>query len=113
MLHIPRSLNTLFEVLGVNQDNIGSVPTKRTLWSIVYTCFATTLACTWVAMHPNIPRNSRSRTSIFMRIALALCALIVPEVIAFWAVVQWRAAKEYTNYFKSGTSRLDLHGSYL
>ncbi|PPQ99399.1 hypothetical protein CVT24_005382 [Panaeolus cyanescens] len=73
---------------------------KRTLWSIIYTCLTTTLACTWISMHPNITQNKKWFTPLLMRLALSLYALFVPEAIVFWAATQWKAARDYEKKYK-------------
>ncbi|KAF9045088.1 hypothetical protein BJ165DRAFT_1528005 [Panaeolus papilionaceus] len=87
-------------------EPIGSFPAThsdtnpRTLWSIVYTCLATTLACTWISMHPNITQNKKWFTPLLMRLSLSLYALFVPEAIVFWAATQWKAACDYEAKYK-------------
>ena len=64
--------------------------TPRSEWSIVWDCLATIFACSWVAVHPNIPAPSGS---IFLtRLKLMGCMLIAPELVIIWAARQWYAA---------------------
>ena len=69
----------------------------RTIWNIVWSCLVTTFACTWVAVHPNVPRpgqqaNRRWYSRPLRRVRIMLCALIGPEFVLFWAWRQWRVA---------------------
>ena len=64
--------------------------TPRSESSIVWGCLATIFACSWVAVHPNIPAPSGS---IFLtRLKLMGCMLIAPELVIIWAARQWYAA---------------------
>lgn len=55
----------------------------------------TIIACTWVAIHPNIPALSDTRVEVALRRAgLMLCGLIAPEIIILWAMRQWYGARE-------------------
>jgi hypothetical protein len=69
----------------------------RTIWNIVWSCLVTIFSCTWVAVHPNIPRpimkgkGSLTRFQrwlryllvkfVLHRLPLFVCALLVPEYI--------------------------------
>ena len=64
--------------------------TPRSELSIIWGCLATIFACSWVAVHPNIPAPSGS---IFLtRLKLMGCMLIAPELVIMWAGRQWYAA---------------------
>ncbi|KAF8892764.1 hypothetical protein CPB85DRAFT_1458963 [Mucidula mucida] len=70
----------------------------RSLYDIVWGCLATIFACTWLAVHPNVP-NERIRTRgafciTLQRVKLAGLAIIAPEVILIWAMRQWRIAQK-------------------
>ena len=69
----------------------------RTIWNIVWSCLVTTFACTWVAVHPNVPKpgqsvNQRWYSRPLRRVRIMLYALIGPEFVLFWAWRQWKAA---------------------
>jgi hypothetical protein len=71
----------------------------RTIWNIVWSCLVTTFACTWVAVHPNVPKpgqnaNRRWYSRPLRRVRIMLYALIGPEFILFWAWRQWKVANE-------------------
>src|ERR1700741_4904037 len=64
----------------------------RSLWNIVWSCIVTIFACTWVAVHPNVPtpaRNAHRRwySRPLRRTRIMLYALIGPEFVLMWA---WR-----------------------
>ncbi|THV06322.1 hypothetical protein K435DRAFT_645353, partial [Dendrothele bispora CBS 962.96] len=73
----------------------------RTTSAILNSCFSVVFACTWVSMHPNIPRNFVNGPVVTLRnILLMFLALFTPELVILWAVKQWLAAgriseKEY------------------
>ena len=80
----------------------------RTIWNIVWSCFATIFLCTWVAIHPNIPcpkvREANSRIQRWVwnpllsfakhRLPLFICALLGPEYVLGWAVRQFLRARK-------------------
>jgi len=67
----------------------------RTVWSIVWSCLATLFACSWAAMHPNVPRATDSEALILgRRLATMGYMLLAPEVVIAWAAMQHFSAKE-------------------
>jgi len=74
----------------------------RTVWSILWSCFATLFACSWVAVHPNVPRATDSDASIFgRRLATMGYMLVAPELIILWAAEQHFSAKEIAVKYRS------------
>ncbi|KAG1880127.1 hypothetical protein F4604DRAFT_1579029 [Suillus subluteus] len=66
----------------------------RTLWDIIWSCVATLFACTWTAIHPNIPGMKEGRMTIFFRrLYIMVLALIAPELIVTWATIQFLSAR--------------------
>lgn len=65
----------------------------RSLWDILWSCLATTFACTWVSVHPNIPfiRESKASTRRW-RVYLMIISLIAPEIMILWACKQLQGA---------------------
>ncbi|KAG1730065.1 hypothetical protein EDB19DRAFT_1390966 [Suillus lakei] len=75
----------------------------RTLWDILLSCGLTLFACTWTAIHTNIPSMDEGRVAITTRrLFLMVVALIAPEFIITWATRQFfsarTAAKEYNAF---------------
>lgn len=67
----------------------------RTVWSIFWSCFTTLFACSWVAVHPNIPRATDSDALILgRRVATMGYMLLAPELVIFWAAMQHFSANE-------------------
>ncbi len=67
----------------------------RTTSDIVLSCLATIFACTWTAVHPNIPSPADSRWDVLKRrIVTTTYALLAPEFITFWALRQYIGAKK-------------------
>ena len=114
-LHSPRRTFTMFLLLTVFyvlrrvfalpipviEDRSASSCTDlgncRTIWNIVWSCLVTTFACTWVAVHPNVPRPAQNVNQSWYsrplrRVRIMLYALIGPEFVLFWAWRQWKAA---------------------
>jgi len=81
--------DTLFPRLGDQYTD------DRTVWSIVWSCLATLFACSWVAVHPNVPRATDSEALILgRRLATMGYMLLAPEVVIYWAAQQHFSAKE-------------------
>ena len=65
----------------------------RTIPGIVYSCLATIFACTWVAVHPNVPSpKAKWLHAVLLRVAVTVCALLVPEYVVAWSIRQWLVA---------------------
>ncbi len=75
---------------------------QRTGWSIVWNCLVTIFACTWTAVHPNIPGPADSGWArIKRRIVIMIYAMIAPEMIATWAMRQYLGALLIMNDYNS------------
>lgn len=63
----------------------------RTLPSIVLSCASTMFLCTWVALHPNVPKDPYDPWYIRSgkRVGLMIVALLAPEAILTWAFWDW------------------------
>src|SRR6266446_9569619 len=73
-----------------NADIFGT----RSIWSIICSCLSTIFACTWVAIHPNIPDPKDSQLAVFhRRVVIMGYVLIVPELVITWATRQHLAAR--------------------
>ncbi|KAG2070538.1 hypothetical protein BDR04DRAFT_1128440 [Suillus decipiens] len=61
----------------------------RTLWDILSSCGLTLFACTWTAVHPDIPNIDQGIINItFCRLSLMVMVLIAPESMICWAILQ-------------------------
>ena len=82
---------------------------SRSLLSIVWSCLATTFACTWLSVHPNIlvPKVSvypdtpapESSSPLKVRMELMFYALTGPELIVWMALREWLGAQELVEKF--------------
>ena len=67
---------------------------QRSITDILWSCFATLFACTWLSVHPNMPGADAGFWKIARRrLEIMLWALICPELIIAWAARQWLAAR--------------------
>jgi len=67
----------------------------RSVWNIVWSCFATLFACSWVAVHPNIPSAKDSEVRVFgRRLATMAYMLLAPELVIMWTATQHFSAKK-------------------
>lgn len=74
---------------GVTQNACTGRSTLNILWS----CLATTFACTWVSVHPNIPFFGHNKWAVRRwRIFLMFLALLAPEIMIMWAMKQLQGA---------------------
>jgi len=72
------------------------LPTKRTLFNIIWSCFITIIFTEGVAVHPNVrPISSLSRyVDIFW-------VLVTPELVLAWALRQRFAAADVTRIYNT------------
>ena len=86
------------------RDDSADADADRTVWDILWSCLATTLAVTWVSVHPNVPFLEETSWMVLKRrMFLMVLALLAPEVMIMWAFKQWRGAvmiKELVNLAK-------------
>ncbi len=66
-------------------------PSGRGTLSIISSCLATILICTWVVIHPRIDR--RKTFHLANKLALFLKTLLAPEFIAVEAAQEWTQAR--------------------
>ncbi|KAK0219476.1 hypothetical protein EDD85DRAFT_915804 [Armillaria nabsnona] len=75
-----------------DNDEGSNESSNRTTWDIIWSCLATIFACTWLAVHPNVPsRHMREKGRLFLclhRVKHMLLAIICPEVVIMWAFRQ-------------------------
>ena len=82
---------------------------QRSLWNILWSCFATIFACSWVSVHPNIPGPNEPGWRIFLRrLELMFWAVVSPEMIITWAYRDWLGARHLEKHYKGELSSI-LH----
>ena len=65
----------------------------RSLWQIILSCALTLFACTWTAVHPNIPGIKEEKVAITSRrLFIMVMGLIAPELMITWAARQFFGA---------------------
>ncbi|KAJ7751611.1 hypothetical protein B0H16DRAFT_1460160 [Mycena metata] len=63
----------------------------RTLFDIIWGCLATIVACTWVALHQNVPDLELGHFALLMRkLRMMLVTIIAPEVVVEFNVSKTR-----------------------
>ncbi|KAG1813929.1 uncharacterized protein BJ212DRAFT_384073 [Suillus subaureus] len=66
----------------------------RTLWDIIWSCGITLFACTWTAIHTNVPGMEEKAFAITSRrLFTIVMALIAPELMVTWATRQFFSAR--------------------
>ncbi|ESK84727.1 hypothetical protein Moror_610 [Moniliophthora roreri MCA 2997] len=74
----------------------------RMITGILWNCLSVILICTWVAIHPNIPRvGTHPALVVYKNIQLMVIAILAPEIITLWAMRQWYSAKAIAKRFKN------------
>ncbi|KAJ7706538.1 hypothetical protein B0H16DRAFT_686108 [Mycena metata] len=77
----------------------------RTLFDIVWGCLATIFACTWVALHQNVPDPDLGHFALLMRkLRMMLVTIIAPELIVGFAARQFLSAREISKEFDVSTT---------
>ncbi|KAG2033091.1 hypothetical protein BDR03DRAFT_968430 [Suillus americanus] len=82
----------------------------RTLWNILLSCGLTLFACTWTAIHTNIPGVNEGVVAVTSRrLFIMVVALISPELMITWATRQFfsarQAAKDFNTEFSAHRAR--------
>ncbi|KAG2054367.1 hypothetical protein BDR06DRAFT_414620 [Suillus hirtellus] len=73
----------------------------RSLWDIILSCGLTLFACTWTAVHPNIPGMDEGKIAITSRrLFIMVIALIAPELMITWATRQFLSARDAAKDFR-------------
>lgn len=69
---------------------------KRGALDILWSCLATTLSCTWAAVHPNMSffGNNSLRDRTGRKLYLMLVALLTPELVVAWSYAQFSSARK-------------------
>ncbi|THU93045.1 hypothetical protein K435DRAFT_670963, partial [Dendrothele bispora CBS 962.96] len=111
------------------QNGCFDIRSCRTVEEILYSCLAVVFACTWVAIHPNIPRRfdfeldvdpdeiedsfTISSARVFAQdVITMILSLLAPELIVLWALRQWFAAKKIAKKY-SDYGWTKTHGHFL
>ncbi|KAF8969319.1 hypothetical protein BDZ97DRAFT_236021 [Flammula alnicola] len=90
----PASLDIEYTTLAVRDTGGGGCLHSRTGWDISWSCIITIFACTWSAVHPNIPGPRDSGWTCFKRrIVTMFYATVAPEMMVSWAMRQYFGAR--------------------
>ncbi|PBK82991.1 hypothetical protein ARMGADRAFT_1067962 [Armillaria gallica] len=96
-----------------DNDEGSNESSNRTTWDIIWSCTATIFACTWLAVHPNVPsRHMREKGRLFLclhRVKHMLLAIICPEVVIMWAFRQRLVASALSKHLKLSMT----HGFFI
>ncbi|KAJ7029019.1 hypothetical protein C8F04DRAFT_1043653, partial [Mycena alexandri] len=86
----------------------------RKLSDILAGCLTTISAAIWVSVHPNVPAPGQSRVKlVFRRLGLMLVAVIAPELIVFFAIRQFYAARDFVCEFPEDIEITLTHGFFF
>uniref|UniRef100_A0A0W0EW14 Uncharacterized protein n=2 Tax=Moniliophthora roreri TaxID=221103 RepID=A0A0W0EW14_MONRR len=79
-------------------DNINKC---RTVIDILWNCYSVVILCTWVTVHPNVPKVGRHTAVVLLEYCLIIfIALLTPELITLWALCQWLSSREVAKKYK-------------
>ncbi|KAJ7051399.1 hypothetical protein C8F01DRAFT_1376943 [Mycena amicta] len=82
-------------------DSCDDINNCRRLFDVVWGCLATIFACTWVSVHPNVPRPDSSALSLFWRrLWMMIVAVLAPEFMVGFAARQCFVAWKFSKKFK-------------
>ncbi|KAF9035596.1 hypothetical protein BJ165DRAFT_1615453 [Panaeolus papilionaceus] len=84
--------------LLLDPRDAGGAGCDRSLWSIIWGCILTLFACTWVAIHPDVPSPEYSGSTVVApKIGMMLSMLLMPELVIATALGEYMYAKYYTH----------------
>jgi hypothetical protein len=114
LLHIPFVYSSLPShcngtgVTALDVRDFSPCSNTRSLWDIIWSCAATLFACTWTAIHPNIPGMDEGKFAAFSRrLGIMTVTLIAPELTITWATIQFLSARDTAKTFN------DAYGAQL
>lgn len=85
-----------------SKESCGDLSHCRSVWDIIWSCSTTIFACTWLAVHLNVPEQGRGWLWKFARrIGAFVIGLISPEWIIMAAWQQRAGAKKIALDHKS------------
>ncbi|KAG1769410.1 hypothetical protein EDD22DRAFT_771251 [Suillus occidentalis] len=106
LLHIPfvySSLSSHRNGTSATTLDVSDFPpcsNNRSLWDIIWNCAATLFACTWTAIHPNIPGMDEGKfAALSRRLGIMTVTLVAPELTITWATIQFLSARDNTKAF--------------
>ncbi|KAJ8080744.1 hypothetical protein PM082_017578 [Marasmius tenuissimus] len=76
---------------------------NRTAADIIWSCLSMIILCTWTSLRPDVPSVPRSghwALAIWDNVKIFLIALIAPELILQWSVLQWFVARRMAKAYK-------------
>ncbi|KAJ8514782.1 hypothetical protein ONZ45_g7720 [Pleurotus djamor] len=76
----------------MSDDDVQSTHNHRTAVQIAWSCAAIIFACTWSAVHPNVPSSrvaSIKWKMAWRRLRMMLWTILLPEMMVAWAAKQW------------------------
>lgn len=92
-LPAPPLTSSASEAPVFNRNDSSPGCNNRTVLDILWSCLATTFACTWVSVHPNVPYKGEGRWVLLRRRLYLMCfSIFAPEFMIMWAFKQWRGA---------------------
>lgn len=78
----------------INVSVVSGEHSTRLIWNIVWSCLSTTIACTWVSIHPNMSFHREDNWGVRnRRFLLTMLSLFAPELMVMWACKQWRGSQ--------------------
>ncbi|TFK58388.1 hypothetical protein BDN72DRAFT_92550 [Pluteus cervinus] len=113
---ISSAVHTAVSGIHARCDCSGSGADGRTLYDIVKGCLVTIAACVYRAVHQNIPDPELSfwgRLRVTMKVTFY--ALIVPELMIWWAMRQWFGSRWAVGLMNRTEPRLNwtkVHGQF-
>lgn len=92
-LSTPTPASSAFDAPIFARDDASGACQGRTVLDILWSCLATTFACTWLSVHPNVPFKEEGEWTLrFRHVFLMFFAILSPEFVVMWAFKQWRGA---------------------
>ncbi|KAF8971907.1 hypothetical protein BDZ97DRAFT_1901541 [Flammula alnicola] len=96
-----------YTTLALRGTGGGGCLHSRTGWDISWSCIITIFACTWSAVHPNIPGPRDSGwTCCKRRIVVMFYAVVAPEFMVIWAMRQYSGARMITRDYNEHIAKV-------
>ncbi|TFK50292.1 hypothetical protein OE88DRAFT_1631560 [Heliocybe sulcata] len=109
----PNALANVSLLPPPSSDTCDNIDNCRTLYNIVWSCIVTIFACTWVAIHPNIPpQDAHWAHKLGRRVVTTVYAIIAPECVVLWAAKQWFTSRRLAEKYKRKHGWTQTHGFF-
>ena len=107
-------ISCAFPLPTASEHSTDNIYGTRSIWSIIWSCLSIISACTWIAVHPNIPGPKDSKwTVLCKRMKIMGCFIFAPGIVLGWAAKQHWAARLTVKRYHREHGWTMAHGFFI